>query len=64
MIARIFKLNPLQYLKEIYADIYHLKHESDRMLVEIVGGATLPAEIQAELPLKRVWMLVQDEVDE
>lgn len=24
----------------------------------------LPAEIQAELPLKRVWMLVQDEVDE
>jgi restriction system protein len=24
----------------------------------------LPAEIQAELPLKRVWMLVQDEVEE
>ncbi len=24
---------------------------------------SLPAEIQAELPLKRVWMIVQDEAE-
>ena len=52
-------------VRESRADYFGVRLWDSSDLVEAIyrNYAKLPAEIQAELPLKRVWMLVPEESD-